>query len=113
MKMALCMARASNLDASAISPRQALNMATASEGLAIGQPADLAMVRLDSLWSAPVHDLDSALALCARATDVDALMVEGKFVMSSGELTMIDEEIILKESKRAVQLLRRRAGLDH
>jgi 5-methylthioadenosine/S-adenosylhomocysteine deaminase len=112
MKMALCFARASNLDASAVSPRQALNMATASEGLAIGQPADLAMVRLDSLWAAPVHDLDSALVLCARAADVEALMVDGKFLMSAGELTMIDEEIILKESKRAVQTLRRKAGLD-
>lgn len=112
LKMALCLGRASSLDATFLSPRQVLNMATASEGLTVGQPADLAMVRLDSLWAAPVHDLDSALALCARATDVEALMVAGKFVLSAGKLTMIDEEAVLKESMRAVQLLRKKAGFD-
>jgi 5-methylthioadenosine/S-adenosylhomocysteine deaminase len=112
MKAALLFARASNLDAAAISPRQALEMATVSNGLTVGQPADLCLVDLDTVWSAPVHDLDSALALCARAGDVRAVMVDGEWLMSDGKLTTLDEEVIIKEAQSAVKILRKKAGLD-
>lgn len=112
MKTALMLARASSLDAAAIAPRQALEMATASNGLAVGQPADLCLVNLDSVWSAPVHDLDSALALCTRASDVQALIVGGEWLMTDGKLVTLDEEAIVKEAQSAVKILRRKAGLD-
>lgn len=112
MKTALMLARASSLDAAAVSPRQVLSMATASSGLAVGQPADLCLVNLASVWSAPAHDLDSALALCARAGDVQALMVDGDWLMSDGKLITLDEESILKEAQSAVKILRKQAGLD-
>lgn len=112
MKAALLFARASNLDAAAISPRQALEMATVSNGLTVGQPADLCLVDLETVWSAPVHDLDSALALCARASDVRAVMVDGEWLMSDGKLTTLDEEVIIKEAQSAVKILRKKAGLD-
>jgi 5-methylthioadenosine/S-adenosylhomocysteine deaminase len=112
MKAALLFARASSLDAAALSPRQALEMATASNSLTIGQPADLCLVDLDTVWSAPLHDLDSALALCARAGDVRAVMVHGEWLMSDGKLTTLDEEVVIKESASAVKILRKKAGLD-
>jgi len=112
LKTALMLARASSLDAAAIPPRQALEMATASSGLAVGQPADLCLVNLDSVWSAPLHDFDSALALCARASDVHALMVGGEWLMADGKLVTLDEEAIIKESQSAVKILRKKAGLD-
>ncbi len=112
LKTALMLARASTLDAAAIPPRQALEMAIASNCLAVGQPADLSLVNLASVWSAPVHDLDSALALCARASDVQALMVGGDWLMRDGKLITLDEEGIVKEAQIAVKILRRKAGLD-
>lgn len=112
MKTALMLARASSLDAAAVAPRQAVEMATASNGLTVGQPADLCLVNLETVWSAPVHDLDSALALCARASDVQSLMVGGDWLMQDGQLITLDEEVIIKESQSAVEILRRKAGLD-
>jgi 5-methylthioadenosine/S-adenosylhomocysteine deaminase len=112
MKAALLFARASSLDAAAISPRQALEMATTSNGLAVGQPANLCLVDLDTVWSAPVHELDSALALCARADDIRAVIVNGEWLMSDGKLTTLDEEVIIKEAASAVKVLRKKAGLD-
>lgn len=112
MKTALMLARASSLDAAAIAPRQALEMATINNGLSVGQPADLCLVNHDSVWSAPLHDLDSALALCARASDVHALMVGGDWLMRDGKLVTLDEEGILKEAQSAVKILRKKAGLD-
>jgi len=112
MKTALMLARAFTLDAAVVSPRQALEMATASNGLAVGQPADLCLVNLDSVWSAPVHDLDSALALCVRASDAQALIVDGEWLMKDGKLVSLDEESIIKETQNAVKILRKKAGLD-
>jgi 5-methylthioadenosine/S-adenosylhomocysteine deaminase len=112
MKTALMLARASSLDAAAVSPRQALEMATISNGLTVGQPADLCLINLDSVWSAPLHDLNSALALCARASDVHALMVGGDWLMRDGKLVTLDEEDIIKEAQSAVKILRKKAGLD-
>ncbi len=112
MKTALMLARASSLDAAAIAPRQALEMATTSSGLTVGQPADLCLVNLDSVWSAPAHDLDSTLALCARASDAQALMVGGDWLMQEGKLIMLDEAAILKEAQSAIKILRKKAGLD-
>ncbi|MCA2002664.1 MAG: amidohydrolase [Chloroflexi bacterium] len=112
MKTALMLARASSLDAAAVAPRQALEMAAASGGLEVGQPADLCLINLNSVWSSPQHDLDSALVLCARAGDVEALMVGGDWVMKDGRLTTLDEEGIVKEAQSAVKILRKKAGLD-
>lgn len=112
MKTALMLARASTLDAAAVSPRQILDMATASFGLAVGQPADLCLVNLNSVWSAPVHDLDSALTLCARASDVQALMMGGEWLMLDGKLTTLDEAAILQESASAVKILRIKGNID-
>jgi 5-methylthioadenosine/S-adenosylhomocysteine deaminase len=112
MKTALMLARASSLDAAAVAPRQALEMATINKGLTVGQSADLCLVNLDSVWSAPMHDLDSALALCARVSDVQALMVGGDWLMRDGKLVTLDEEGILKEAQSAVKILRKKAGLD-
>lgn len=112
LKTALMLARASTLDAAAIPPRQVVEMATTSSGLTVGQPADLCLVNLDSVWSAPVHDLDSALALCARASDVQALMVGGDWLMQDGTLIALDEAAILKEAQNAIKILQKKAGLD-
>lgn len=111
MKIALCFARAVQRDASLVPPRTALQMAWDSPGLQAGQPADLAIVRLTSVWTAPVHNLDSALALCARADNVESLMVAGEFILRDGSLLTLDESSILREASQMTAWLRRKAGL--
>ena len=112
MKMALCLSRAAQREANAISPQQALQMATRSTGLAVGQQADLAIIDIHSLWSSPVHDIDSALVLSCRASNVWGLLVGGEFMLYDGQLTQFDEELLIKESESAIKILRRKAGLE-
>lgn len=112
LKAALMLARVATLDAAALSPADCLEMATAGAVLAQGAPADLILVRLETLRAAPLHDPDSALALSTHGGDVDSVMVAGEFLMRAGKLTTLDEEILLKESAAAVRSLRRKAGLD-
>lgn len=112
MKMALCLARAVEQEGDALSPQQVLNMATRSTGLSLGQPADLAIVDVQSVWSSPVHDVESALVLSCRASNLWGLLVDGDFVMYDGQLTKLDEAVLIKEAQSAMKILRQKAGLD-
>ncbi len=111
-KFALCLARASQQAADLIPPRAVLNMAWDCAGLTVSQPADLTILRLDRVWSAPVQDLDSALALCARLTDVESLLIAGQFILRDGQLLTLNEESLIRESQSAIGWLRRAAGLE-
>lgn len=111
-KMAICLARAGHQDAANLTNDQALSMLIADRTIAVGDDADLTMIKLDTLRSAPVHDLTSAVTLCAHAEDVDTVIVAGKTLMQNGRLTTIDEEILIKECNSAIKILKKRAGID-
>lgn len=87
-------------------------MATRSTGLSVGEPADLAIVDLDSVWSSPVHDVESALVLSCGPSNMWGLLVDGDFVMYDRQLTLLDEPILIKEAQSAIKILRKKAGLD-
>lgn len=112
MKMALCLARVSALEGDTLSPKEVLHMATRSTGLSVGEPADLAIVDLDSVWSSPVHDVESALVLSCGPSNMWGLLVDGDFVMYDRQLTLLDEPILIKEAQSAIKILRKKAGLD-
>ena len=112
MKMAICLARAGFLDAGNLTNDQALRMAVANRSIEVGADADLMMIRLDTLRSAPVHDLTAAVTLCAHSEDVDTVLVGGDILMQDGKLTMIDEASWIKECNIAIKSLKKRAGID-
>lgn len=111
-KMAICLARAANQDAANVTNEQALHMALSDRTIAVGTDADLIIVNLNTLRSAPVHDLTSALTLCAHSQDVDTVMVAGEILMQNGKLTRVDEERLIKECNSALKILKKRAGIE-
>lgn len=112
MKMAICLARAGFRDASSLTNEQALKMALADRSIAVGEEADLMLINLSTLRSSPVHDLTSAISLCAHSEDVDTVMVAGKILMQHGKLTTIDEDSLIKECNNAIMSLKKRAGIN-
>jgi 5-methylthioadenosine/S-adenosylhomocysteine deaminase len=110
--MAICLARAAHQDAANVTNDQALRMSLSDRTISVGVDADLMMVNLNTLRSAPVHDFTSALTLCAHSGDVDTVMVAGEILMQNGKLTRIDEEILIKECSSALKILKKRAGID-
>ena len=112
MKMAICLARAGSLNAANLTTDQALRMAVSDQTIRVGEDADLMMIRLDTLRSAPVHDLTSAVSLCAHSEDVDTVLVGGEILMQGGRLTTIDEENLIQECNSALKSLKKRAGID-
>jgi cytosine/adenosine deaminase-related metal-dependent hydrolase len=109
-------------DARAVSSAQALRMATINGARAlgldhlvgsieVGKRADL--ITLD-LYRAPhnvaVHNVISHLVHCAKASDVDMAIVDGRILMEDRRVVGIDERDFLNQAQRTGRLLVQRLG---
>lgn len=108
VKMALGLARVSRRDPAGLAPAGALAMALDCRVLAPGAPADLIVVNLNHVRAMPIHDIDSALALCTHGSDVDTVMVNGRLLMQGGRVLALDEAALLDECRAAAEKLRKR-----
>lgn len=89
---------------------QALRMATqngaramgfADSGMiAPGMAADLTLIDLDKPHLLPRHDLVANIVHSAKAADVKAVMVDGRWLYRNGEILTLDEEKIKAEAER-------------
>ena len=62
-----------------------------------GMLADITLIRQDGLHMTPRANPLAALIYCARATDVDTVMCDGKVLMQGRKLLTIDKEAVRKE----------------
>lgn len=67
----------------------------------VGKKADLILVDLDKPHFYPIHNIISALAYSAQASDVETVIVDGKVIMENYEIKTIDEEKIMFEAEKA------------
>ncbi len=122
MKTAALLQRAKKQDANAITAGQALRMATINGAKALGldhlvgsveagKRADLVLL---DLYAAPhnvaVHNVVSHVVHCARASDVQLTMVDGRILMENREVLGLDEPAFLAEAQAAGEGLVRRLG---
>jgi len=77
-----------------------------------GKKADLSVVRLARLHSAPASNVVSALVYSVEADDVEAVIIDGELVMQDGKLSTIDEaETITTANAQAQSLMERATDL--
>lgn len=95
-------------DARAASAQQVLDQATLggaralglpAGGIVPGAPADLAIVSTDEPHMAPLHDPVSALAYCARGSDVRATIVDGEILYLDGDFATLDARDVLARAR--------------
>jgi 5-methylthioadenosine/S-adenosylhomocysteine deaminase len=111
LKMAALLQRARTQDPHAVSPAQALRMATLNGARALGldhlvgslEPGKRAdLIGLD-LYAAPhnvaVHNVVSHLVHCATPADVRLVMIDGRVLMDHGEVIGLDEPRLLAEAQ--------------
>jgi 5-methylthioadenosine/S-adenosylhomocysteine deaminase len=123
MKTAALFQRAQRQDPAAIRPRQALRMGTINGARALGldhlvgslEPGKRADLIMLDLLAAPhtvaVHDVVSHLLHCARASDVELAMVDGRVLMERRTVAGLDEPGLLRRAQAlAEDLVRRLAG---
>jgi len=69
----------------------ALNLDDRIGSLEVGKQADLIIMDFDSLHLTPVYDVVSHLVYAAKASDVEATMINGRWMMREKRLITIDE----------------------
>lgn len=112
MKTASLLQKVHHQDAGVIDPFTVLRMATIGGAhalglssscgtIAVGKRADLILIRLDTVHNQPVNDLFSQLVHCAKATDVQTVMVDGQILMRDRQLQYLQEKKVLADARRA------------
>jgi 5-methylthioadenosine/S-adenosylhomocysteine deaminase len=107
----------------AIPANQALRMATIEGAKALGlereigtlepgKRADVMIVNLDALHSAPqANDPVSAVVYSAQSSDVQSVVIDGQLVMRDRELLTLDEKSVLQDANQERVELMKRAGM--
>jgi 5-methylthioadenosine/S-adenosylhomocysteine deaminase len=120
LKMASLLQRARTQRPYAVPPMQTLRMATINGARALGldrwvgslEPGKRADLIMLDLYKAPhnvaVHNVVSHLVHCAKAGDVELVMVDGKILMEGREVLGLDEPRLLREAQAAGERLVRR-----
>jgi len=123
MKAASLLQKVHHQDAGVIKPYEVLKMATIGGAKAlgldvlcgtieVGKRADLILVNIDTVHHQPVNDIFSQLVHCAKASDVETVIVDGEIVMRDRQLTCLDDKKILADAKAANRnLMERVSGL--
>jgi 5-methylthioadenosine/S-adenosylhomocysteine deaminase len=112
IKAASLLQKVHHQDASVIRPYDLLRMATVGGaralGLAsligtleIGKRADLILVRLDTIHNQPINDLYSQLVHCAKASDVQTVIVDGQVLLKDRQLQLAEERTVLEQARGA------------
>jgi 5-methylthioadenosine/S-adenosylhomocysteine deaminase len=122
LKMAPLLQRARTLDPNAIAPAEALRMATVNGARALGldqltgslepgKRADLIMLDLEGFaHTVATHDVLSQVVYCARPSNVDMVMIDGRIVLEHGKVLDFDEPGFLAQAQKAGEDLVSRLG---
>ena len=123
MKAASLLQKVHHQDAGAIDPYTVLRMATIGGARAleldstcgsieVGKRADLILVDTETIHNQPVNDIFSQIVHCAKASDVQTVIVDGEILMRDRKLTRLDEQRIISDAKVAHRdLMERVSGL--
>lgn len=112
MKFAALLSKVHKLDPTTLPARVVLEMATINGAIAlglqdeigsleVGKKADIVMVDMKKPHLVPQHNVISHLVYSATGGDVDTVIVDGKILMQKREVLSLDEDRVLKETRKA------------
>jgi 5-methylthioadenosine/S-adenosylhomocysteine deaminase len=118
MRSAAMLAKISNMDATALTADQVLQMATINGATAlginditgsleVGKFADIVAVNFDTIETIPVYDPVSHLVNCSSREHVTDVWIAGKQVLTDRILNTIDEKKLKQECIRISEEIRR------
>lgn len=119
-RMAMLLTRAVH-GADAVTPEQALEMATLEGArnlgrlhdlgsLEPGKACDMAIFPSEDLFSSGVHDPVHGLLLC-HPRNVDMLLIQGELRVKDGQIVGVDLPTLLEKHSQTARRIHRRAGL--
>jgi len=110
------------LDPTAVPAQDVLAMATCDGArallwddeigsLEVGKKADLVVINPDTATMLPLHDPVANMVTALRTENVESVMVDGKWIMRKGTITVVNEVEIINESKRRAADILLRSGI--
>jgi 5-methylthioadenosine/S-adenosylhomocysteine deaminase len=122
MKFAALVQKGFHGDATIMTARQVLEMATIGGARAvgleaeigsieIGKKADLVLVDLTDSFVTPVHDPVSALVYSALGHEPTLVVIDGNIVMRDRKVLTVEEKSARHNAQKAAESLTRRAGI--
>jgi 5-methylthioadenosine/S-adenosylhomocysteine deaminase len=122
LKTTALLHKVNTLDAMALLPEDVIWMACRGGAAAFGKPdligslepgkkADVILVDLNTPFAMPVHRVTSALVYNLSARDVDTVIVDGKILMQSKQILVLDEHALLNRARKTCRQLFLRAGI--
>ena len=90
---------------------RALGLESEVGSLEVGKRADVVVVRLDRLHTAPEAEVVSSLVYAATVSDVQDVIIDGREVVRDRTLLTLDEAEVIAEANAQAELLMGRAGL--
>jgi 5-methylthioadenosine/S-adenosylhomocysteine deaminase len=121
MKAASLLQKVHHRDAAVIKPYEVLRMATIGGAKALGlgaacgtlqegKRADLILVELNTVHNQPINDVMSQIVHCAKASDVQSVMVNGEWLMRNRQLIRHDEKQLIERARAARRDLMKRVA---
>ncbi len=84
---------------------RALSLDKETGSIELGKRADLTLLNLAALHTTPHPDPISTIVYAAEASDVETVIIDGRVVLSEGELTTLDRQTIIPAAKEQSALL--------
>jgi cytosine/adenosine deaminase-related metal-dependent hydrolase len=124
MKLAAVIQKARTLSPTVVPAETVIEMATINGALAlgmekeigsleVGKKADLICIRCDSARIAPNGNPVSAVVYSAAGSDVDDVMIDGKWVVQKGVALTLDEKGILRDASEAIARVLKKTGVSN
>lgn len=119
MRVAVLLQKVANDDPEAMDAAAALDMATAGGAKACGldvgvldegKLADVIILSTDGAHLLPLGDVVNTVVYCAKSSDVETVIINGRLVMHERKILTVDEEALLAEIRTAAEHLLRRVA---
>jgi 5-methylthioadenosine/S-adenosylhomocysteine deaminase len=118
MRQAAFQQKLVNMDPTAISAPEALEMATIGGAAALGRRqrlgsleagklADLIIVNVSRARQQPLFDPVAQIVYTTRGDDVETTIVNGRILMRDRKMLTLDEAVVLREARAAADLVRK------
>jgi 5-methylthioadenosine/S-adenosylhomocysteine deaminase len=123
MKFAALQQKGVHQDATIMTAEKVLEMATIGGARAVGlekeigsievgKKADIAVVDYNNAFMTPIHHPVSAMVYSALGHEVSDVMIDGRWVMRGGVVTVVDEPAVRRQAQASADALIVRAGTD-
>jgi 5-methylthioadenosine/S-adenosylhomocysteine deaminase len=99
------------LQMATIGGARALGLSDTVGSIEVGKQADLILLNLDSLHSAPAPDVVSAIVYSAQTSDVETVLIAGQIVVRDGRPATIDAGEVISAARAEADRLFRAASI--